>query len=54
MKEAWVLMDRSKRTPTLLYLCVFPSAQAAANYATDRGWGNLGFSVVGLKIEESE
>lgn len=50
MKEVWVLMDRKKRSATLLYLCAFPSAQAAINYAEECGKGPLGYSVCGLKV----
>ena len=46
-----MLMDRRKRGAVLLYLCAFPSAEAAIIYAEDRGLGGLGYSVCGLKIE---
>lgn len=51
METVWVLMDRRKRTPTLLYLCCFSSSEQAIEYAQDRGWGGTGYSVVGLKME---
>lgn len=52
MNEIWVLMDRRKRSATLLYLCAFASEQDAIDYAEERGW-NKGYSVVGLKIEHA-
>ena len=52
MNEIWVLMDRRKSTPTLLYLCAFPSAEAAVEYADSHG--APGYFAVRLKVENDQ
>lgn len=50
-KSVWVLLDRKKRKPILLYLCAFSSPEDARFYAEDRGLGELGYGLCELKIK---